>query len=394
MYYNHNIYIFSFIVKGLVLLEKVSIVKCGNYSYKKVEKKVFQCLGNIEDLNKQIKRGSKVLVKPDLAKKNFLDEAVTTHPYIVEGVVRYLQNLGCEVIIGDSPEGPFDEKTLRTTYKATGMFEVQKRTGCQLNFDTSYVEVKNNNGKFLKSMKIVKSFNEVDLIISVAKLKTHTMMIYTGGVKNLFGIIPGLTKADYRLRMNSIDDFSNALVDVSEYIKPIFSIIDAIEGMEGDGPFLGDKRSVGLIMASQNIYALDMVASYIMGIEPSSIPTINTAKEREIFNGDIDSIEILGEELKDIVVKPFKSSTVSSVYSIRGKTPKFLEKWILNNLVPRPIFNHDICISCKTCANNCPSKSIDISSGYPDVDLKQCIRCFSCYELCPKGAVEIKKSKK
>lgn len=378
-------------MKGLVLLEKVSIVECDSYDYKKVEKKIFECLDNIDSLKKQIKNGNKVLVKANLLKKNFPDEAVTTHPYVVEGVVRYLQKLGCEVIVGDSPGGPFNEKSLRATYKATGMFEVQKRTGCQLNFDTSYAEINNDNAKLLKHMKIVKAFNEVDFVVSAAKLKTHAMMTYTGAVKNLFGTIPGLTKADYHFRMNSVDNFSDALVDICEYVKPVFSIIDGIEGMEGNGPSSGDKRFLGLLMASENPYALDTIASYIVGIEPLSIPTIKRAKERKLFSGNIDDVEVVGTTIEEIDIEPFKLPASTSINFIGGRMPKFLEKWVLNNFIPSPVFNHDMCISCGICGNSCPPKAIDMSSKYPEVDLKQCIRCFCCHELCPKKAIDIRK---
>lgn len=373
------------------MLEKVSIVKCNNYNYKKVEKKVFECLDAIDNLKKQIKKGSKVLVKASLFKKNFADEAITTHPYVVEGVVRYLQSLDCEVIIGDNPVGTFNDRTLRATYKATGMFGVQKRTGCKLNFDTSYIEVNNHKAKLLKHMEIVKAFSEVDFVVSVAKLRTYVIMNYTGVVKNLLGMMPRPNEGDCNLKMNNIDDISNGLLDICEYSKPVFSIIDGIEGMEGDGLSSRDKRFIGLLLASENPYALDTLASYIVGMDPLSIPTIEMAKKRELFSGNIDDIGVVGTELEEIDIEPFKLPTSARIDSIGRKVPKFMGRWILNNFKPSPVFNHSICISCGICANNCPVKAIDISKGYPEVDLKKCTRCFYCYELCSKEAVEIRK---
>lgn len=372
-------------------MEKVCILSCESYDYELVEKKIFECLDSIENIKPKVRTGSKVLVKANLLKKNSPDDAVTTHPTVVEAIVRYFQQLGCKVIVGDSPGGPFNEKSLMAVYKATGMFDVQKRTGCELNFDTSFVEVKNDEAKMLKNMKIVKAFDEVDFVVSAAKLKTHAMMTYTGAIKNLYGTIPGVTKAEYHFKMNNIENFANAIVDICEYVKPDLSIIDGIEGMEGDGPSSGDKRFVGLIFASENPYALDTVASKIIGIDPLSIPILRAVKERNIFSVDINDIEFLGLKPQDIDIKQFKLPVSANVNFVGGRVPKFMENWILNNFRPRPVFDHNICVSCGICAQNCPPKAIDMSKGKPEVDLKRCIRCFCCHELCPKKAIDIKK---
>jgi uncharacterized protein (DUF362 family)/Pyruvate/2-oxoacid:ferredoxin oxidoreductase delta subunit len=372
-------------------LEKVCILSCESYDYELVEKKIFECLDSMENIKPKVRTGSKVLVKANLLKKNSPDDAVTTHPTVVESIVRYFQQLGCKVIVGDSPGGPFNEKSLMAVYKSTGMFDVQKRTGCELNFDTSFVEVKNDEAKMLKNMKIVKAFDEVDFVVSAAKLKTHAMMTYTGAIKNLYGTIPGVTKAEYHFKMNNIENFANAIVDICEYVRPDLSIIDGIEGMEGDGPSSGDKRFVGLIFASENPYALDTAASKIIGIDPLSIPILRVVKERNIFSVDINDIEFVGLKPQDIDIKQFKLPVSANVNFVGGRVPKFMENWILNNFRPRPVFNHNICVSCGICAQNCPPKAIDMSKGKPEVDLKRCIRCFCCHELCPKKAIDIKK---
>lgn len=372
-------------------MERVSIVKCNSYNYELVERNVFECLDSLGYIKKKLNKGDKVLIKTNLLKKNSPDEAVTTHPTVVESLVRYFQKLGCTVLVGDSPGGPFNENSLRAVYNATGMTEVQKKTGCQLNFDTSYKEIENKNAMMLKNMKIVKAFDEVDFVVSAAKLKTHAMMTYTGAVKNLYGTIPGVTKAEYHFRMNNTENFANALVDICEYVRPDLSIIDGIEGMEGDGPSSGDKRRVGLLLASSNPYALDTAASKIIGIPPLAVPTIRAAVERGIFSGDIKDIEFAKLSIDDINIKPFKLPVSANVNFVGSRIPKFMERWVLNNFRPRPVFNHDKCISCGICAQNCPPKAINMIEGKPEVDLMQCIRCFCCHELCPKKAIDIKK---
>jgi uncharacterized protein (DUF362 family)/Pyruvate/2-oxoacid:ferredoxin oxidoreductase delta subunit len=372
-------------------MNTVNIVRCENYEFENVKKSVYEALQGIDAIRLKIRSGSRVLIKTNLLMRKSPEDAVTTHPMIVEALVRYLQELGCKVVIGDSPGGPFTEWNLKAVYKAAGMFEVAERTGCELNFNTEVLEISNPDAKRLKSMQIIKIAREVDFVVSAAKLKTHGMMTYTGAVKNLFGVIPGLVKADYHLRLNSVDNFADHLVDICEAVKPVFSIIDGIDGMEGDGPSAGEKRHVGLILASESPYALDTVASSIIGIEPMIVPTVRAAKERNLFSGNLDDVQINGVQLGEISISPFKLPGSVNVNFVGGRVPKVVEKFLLNNLRPKPEFNYDLCVSCGDCKRSCPPGIIDMSSGKPVPDLSKCIRCFCCHELCPKKAVDIKK---
>ncbi|HYE83139.1 MAG TPA: DUF362 domain-containing protein [Clostridia bacterium] len=372
-------------------MNAVNIVRCEDYELENVKKAVYEALEGIDGIKQKITEGSRVLVKTNLLMRKNPDDAVITHPAVVEAIVRYLQDMGCKVIVGDSPGGPFTEWNLKSVYKAGGMLEMAERTGCELNYDTSVLEISNPDAKRLKSMQIIKIAREVDFVVSAAKLKTHGMMTYTGAVKNLFGVIPGLVKADYHMRLNSVDNFADHLVDICEAVKPVFSIIDGIDGMEGDGPSAGEKKHVGLVLASESPYALDTVASSIMGLEPLAVPTIRSARERNLFSGDLKDIGIKGVQLGEIKVAPFKLPKSISVNFVGGRVSRALEKFILYNLRPKPVFNYDICVSCGDCKRSCPPGIIDMSSGKPVPDLNKCIRCFCCHELCPKKAVDIKR---
>lgn len=370
---------------------RVGIVRCNNYNYDKVEESVFKCLNSLEGLKNKIHPGSKALVKVNLLKKNHPEDGVTTHPAVVEAVVRYLQKLNCEVIIGDSPGGPFNERILKSIYKVTGMEDVAKSTGCRLNYDTTHKEIHNEKARMLKNMQIISIAENVDFIVSAAKLKTHAMMTYTGAVKNLFGIIPGLIKADYHFKMNDINNFAAHLVDICEYANPLFSIIDGIEGMEGDGPSAGDVRKSGVILASGNPHALDFSALRVIGIEPLAVPTIKEAKDRGIFMADDRYMDYSLLNPKGINIQPFKMPKSTNVNFVRGRIPLVIENWLFDNMRPKPVFDHESCISCGVCRDSCPPKVIDMREGKPVANLDKCIRCFCCHELCPHRAISIKK---
>jgi len=372
-------------------METVSIAACETYNYEEVEKAVFSCLQCFSELKARMKSGTRVLVKINLLKRNAPEDAVTTHPAVVEAVVKFLQAAGCQVIIGDSPGGPFTVGRLKSIYKTTGMLEVAERTGCALNYDISAVEVMNEKAQRLKNMQVIKVVQDVDFVVSVAKLKTHGMMVYTGAVKNLFGVIPGLIKAEYHFKMKSSENFAQHLIDISEYCKPVFSVIDAIEGMEGDGPSAGQKRYAGLVLAAMSPYALDTAAAEIIGIKPHTIPTIKAAADRGLFSGDVRDLVVQGVQLADIHLPPFKLPGSLHENLLAGVLPGFIADFLENTLRAKPLFNYDLCISCGDCERACPAGIITMSSGKPIADLDKCISCFCCHELCPKKAIDIKK---
>ena len=371
-------------------MEQVIVRKCDTYGAQEVKKAVFECIDGLSGMKEKL-AGKRVLIKANLLMRKNPEDAVTTHPAVVSALAEYLQGINCRVIIGDSPGGPYTEKALRAIYKAAGMTEVAEKTGCELNYDTGVLEVKHEEAKYLKTMQIIKVIKDVDYVISAAKLKTHGMMTYTGAVKNLFGVIPGLIKAEYHFKMNSTDNFAGHLVDICEYVKPVFSIMDAVEGMEGDGPSSGDKRQVGLIMASANPYALDAAAVRVMGIDGQAVPTIRMAKAMGVFSGDMNYIQVEGVDLGSLGLKPFKLPNSINVNFVGGRLPKFMERAIVNTFRAKPVFYMDKCVGCGDCARSCPPGIIAMQQGKPRVDLNKCISCFCCHELCPKKAVDIKK---
>jgi uncharacterized protein (DUF362 family) len=84
--------------------------------------------------------------------------------------------------------------------------------------------------------------------VDVAKLKTHAMTGLSGAVKNMFGAIPGLLKPEMHCRFPQKEDFSAMLVDLCEAVRPSVCFVDAIVGMEGNGPSGGTPRFVGRLL--------------------------------------------------------------------------------------------------------------------------------------------------
>lgn len=374
-------------------MKKVYAKKCNSYDVKEI-KEVFDKIFNKENkITNYIKRDSKVLVKMNLLMKRNPSEVTTTNPAVLEALLLILKDLNCKVIVADSPGGIYNEKVLKELYEICGVKTVvDKFDFARLNYDTRSFKKTSKNAKIVKSIECIYLCKEVDHIISLCKLKTHAMAVFTGGVKNMFGVIPGLLKAEYHFKMPKIKDFTNLLVDIYEIIKPSLVIMDAIEAMEGEGPSAGSKKNVNLILASSCGHSLDVKACEIVNINPFKVPTIKRALERNLLDHNLKEIKFIGENLEDIKILDFKQANIRSFDFFENYIPKSINKFISNFLKPKPFIIREKCVKCKECIKVCPTKTIDYKNKRININLDNCIRCFCCHELCPIKAIGIKKS--
>ena len=370
---------------------QVTLLKCDRYDYDLVGQTIRKAVDTLGGIQAFVKPGQRVLIKLNLLMKKKPEEAVTTHPAVVEAVVRLVQEVGGIPIIGDSPGGPYNARALKGVYAAAGIDAVAERTGAELNWDFGEVTLPCPAGNVAKSLTVTTCFANADVVISLSKLKTHGMTTMTGSVKVLFGVIPGLKKAEYHLKMPRIDDFANMLVDIVELVKPKLTIMDAIVGMEGDGPSAGTPRQIGVVLASKDSYALDVVAARIIGLKPEDVATIRAARNRG-FVARLEELELQGDKLDEVTIRDYKVPKDFPANFLDGKVPDIVRDFVVNRLRPKPEFVHAKCVGCGVCIEACPPEALTLNEGKrPVVDLSKCIRCFCCQELCPKKAVEIER---
>jgi ferredoxin len=214
------------------------------------------------------------------------------------------------------------------------------------------------------------------------------MMVMTAAVKNLFGCIPGKKKVQWHFN-TGIDHkaFAQMLVELTALLKPRLNILDAVLGMEGNGPGSGDPRFLGLILASQDAISLDVVSGIILGLSPMQVPVIRAARETGIGESRVECINVLGESLDDVKVKDF---ILPQFMHTEWPIPEWLRRCLKNALTTRPVINHEICIRCGLCRDDCPQGAIGERHGVLRIDYRNCIRCFCCQEFCPKGAISIR----
>jgi len=373
-------------------LDTVCVVKCGEYEQNAVQAAVDRSIAAIGGFGDVIGPGKTVALKVNLLKKNRPEDCVTTHPLVVAAVARRVRELGARAVIGDSPGGPFHKGALKEIYRISGMEEAARLSGAELNFDVSTVEVGNPQGVLAKQLTQTAFTHNADVVIDLPKLKTHGMTRYTGAVKNLFGTIPGTVKVEYHYRMPELERFSAMLVDVCQYVNPAFTIMDAVWGMEGDGPSAGDPRHIGAILASRSPYALDFAAAGLILSDPTAICTIRRAMERGIGPQRLGDINLVGDQYESFRISDYKVPESRGTDLLRRRAPGFVGRAANRLLTPRPKLIPNRCVGCGVCFRSCPPKAITMEDHRPRFDFTACIRCFCCHELCPEKAIEIKRS--
>jgi len=368
---------------------KVVLKFCPDYTAD-VEKCLREGLSEWGGMSTFVKPGQRVLLKVNLLMKKRPEEAVTTHPSVVEAVVRLVQEAGGIPIIGDSPGGPYTVNALQTIYTKSGLREVAERTGAILNEDIGQTTFQYPEGKIVKSLTVTNCVLNSDIVIPISKLKTHGMMTFTGAVKILFGVIPGLLKAEYHLKMFKISDFADLLVDIAAWVNPALSIMDGVVGMEGDGPSSGNPRNIGALIMSTDPFALDIVAADLIGLKPEKVPTLMAARARGLTS-HLNELELKGDPRSLWRIEKFIiPKAVSTNFLDMVPLPQSVKDFVVNHLRPLPMFEHEKCVGCRDCVNNCPPKALIMNENQrPIVDLQACIRCFCCQELCPHHAVKL-----
>ena len=253
---------------------------------------------------KPICKPTEFVDKPILIKVNFIsikkwDTGATTDPIVVESLIRFFQPYNDQIFVveSDATITKADEAA-----KATGIIDLCEKYDIpflNLRKYPELVEVKVPNPEALSTIK----FPKIVLgshVISAAKMKTHGDTQVTLGLKNMFGLLTDRPKSGY----HSLG-ISKVIVDINSVFRPALTVIDGFIAMEGSGPVSGSPVKMDLIIAGKDVVATDTITSKIMGFEPTDIYHIRRVAELGL--GNMENIEIIGEELKN-VTREFKKA--------------------------------------------------------------------------------------
>ena len=274
----------------------VAVQKCDEYQFDSVYQSVKKLLELVPPPDVT---GKTVLLKPNILYPKKPELAVCTHPVVVGAAVKAFVDKGAgKVLVGEAPAIANSTHAAKTV----GMYDQVVANGGEWADFSKSVEVPCPNGKIVPKFNFAEPFLQADLVVSLSKLKSHQFMSYTGAMKNLFGLMVGLDKAQSHYRFPKKEDFGAFLTDLNIASKPCYAIMDAIVGMEGPGgPGRGDPVKLGFLASSDNILALDWFCSEIVGYNPYEVVNLKDALERNIWLDNPEQIQVLGEPKEEII---------------------------------------------------------------------------------------------
>ncbi len=359
-------------------MSKVSIIRCRNYETDKVCDAVKKAVDLLGGIDKFVKHGAKVLLKPNLLSARRPEEAVDTHPEVVRAVSRIVRKAGGKVMIGDSPGGYGNN--IDEVFEKSGIGQVAKEEGAEL--------VKFTISRAIDGIPITRHVLDSDCIISIPKLKTHSLTVLTAAIKNMFGTIPGLAKTACHSKAPKEEDFAKVIAKVHSISRPHLTIVDGIMAMEGDGPSAGMPRKTNFIMAGTDAVAIDSCIAAIIGLDPFDILVTKEAYELGLGEANLENIEIVGDNIDAFLIANFRLPQTTPLKLM----PKTIANGVAGLIKFKPYIHSDICTRCNLCKISCPVNAIRIEEDFCKIDYKKCVRCLCCHEVCPYKAITIKRN--
>jgi uncharacterized protein (DUF362 family) len=232
-----------------------------------------------------VKAGDRVLLKPNLLTSTRPTKECTTRPELVRAVAQMVIEAGGKPFLGDSPAFG----SARGVAAANGYLPILAELNIPIiEFHGQRYEVANET---FNHLRLCKEAMEADVVINLPKVKSHMQLTLTLGVKNLFGCVPGKMKAWWHMEAGKdAHRFGEMLVETARAIAPNLTILDGIIGHEGNGPSGGEPRHLGVLAASQNVFALDLAMLEILQVPAHQVPTV-AASQRLGVCPDLSEIE-------------------------------------------------------------------------------------------------------
>ncbi len=236
---------------------------------------------------KFVKKGARVVVKPNIGWDVAPDRAANTNPLLIKRIIEHCFNAGAkEVVVFDNT---CDEWT--RCYKNSGIERAVKDAGGKMapaNTEGYYQKVKVSKGKRLTETKVHELILSSDVFINVPVLKNHSSAKLTMAMKNHMGIV---WDRGYWHR----NDLHQCIADFAGYKLPDLNVIDAYNVMMQHGPRgLGKEDIVKMesLLVSSDIVAIDAAGAKLFGLDPADVPYIKLANDAGVGKMYLDKLKI------------------------------------------------------------------------------------------------------
>ena len=363
---------------------KVLLIRQKNYNQNEIDSAILRAFNHFGGVEKFISKGDRVLLKVNLVSGHDIKRRVTTDPSIVRSVAKIIIDSGATPFIADSP----GIDSFKSAAEKAGFFDVARELGIECRELTDPVDLPAHEGADFRHIQVSRQVIEADKVINLAKMKTHGQMYLTMGVKNLFGTIPGRLKAGwhYNVGLNR-EKFAALLLDIYMGVKPDFTILDGVIGMDGDGPTSGEPYEFGMIGACVDALSMDFTLCKMVGGKLEDYPLYMAAKKRNLPQCESFSSEIEGDISVDYVFPDVKLPKTRSMRLL--PSIPFLDRLMTS----KPVHIPELCIGCGRCAAVCAAGALRHKNRHLYFDYGKCIRCYCCHEMCPVKAIKFKESR-
>ena len=261
-----------------------------------VERQGREAVNLLGGMERFVKPGDRVLVKPNMTGPASYEKGVTTNPAVVEALARMALEAGAGAVdIGDGT-GSVHIGSLKVL-ELCGMAEAAGRLGCGL-VDLNKgecVKIPVEGGLILDYVLVNQNFLEYDAVINVPVLKTHFITEVSLGMKNMKGCIPPVEKR----RFHDVG-VNKAVADLNKVVRTALTVMDGTVAGEGLGPKEGRPVGFKTVLAGANVLAVDMTAAAVMGFVPEEIEHIRMAAEHGLGPAGSGEIQVVGEPVEAI----------------------------------------------------------------------------------------------
>ncbi|ABB57329.1 DUF362 domain-containing protein [Synechococcus elongatus] len=255
----------------------VALLRVDRYEAQLLDERLAALLAPWGGMAAFVKPGQKVLLKPNLLTGNRPGKECVTRPDLVAAIARLVRQVGGEPFLGDSP-----------AFGSAKGVAIASGYGPMLEeLDIPLVEFRgvrqSTDSPTFQHLRLSREALGADVVINIPKLKSHVQLTLSAGVKNLFGCVPGKMKAWWHLEAGKDRDrFGEMLVETARAISPALTILDAIVAHEGNGPSNGEPRSLKLLAAADDVFALDQACATLLGLNELAVPTLAAAARLQL----------------------------------------------------------------------------------------------------------------
>lgn len=241
---------------------------------------VVNSMGGIE---KFVKKGSKVVIKPNIAWNRTPAQAATTNPEVVASLVKMSIAAGASsVIVTDNPCNPW-----QTVCVTTGIKDAVEKAGGTMKGPSKFKKVEIPSGVVLKKAEVLEDILDADVVINVPVVKVHgSQAKITISMKNLMGVVKD---RGYFHRT----DLNQCIADISSFVKPALTVIDATRILLTKGPQgPGLVKETKTVFAGTDFVALDAFGATLLGINPADVRHIQISRKMGLGEGDLSKVNI------------------------------------------------------------------------------------------------------